>query len=283
MTGGLRLHKLHGLGNDFLVALVDEMPGDADAARTAAALCDRRRGVGADGLIYAVLDPQGDGSNPSATMRLWNSDGSPAEVSGNGLRCLAHTVARTLGASELEIDVHTVAGPRRCSIRPADPPGTVVGTTEMGTLGPGPRPDRLSRDPAAAVEGILGPGAIERWDTMDVGNPHVVIAVADPAEVPLDTAGPAVEAIFAGGINVHFGAVTGADELTLGVWERGAGATAACGTGAVAAASVFHRWGAVGHNVTVRMAGGDARVDLSGPVTLTGESTYVASVDVARV
>ena len=280
MAGRLRLHKLHGLGNDFLVALVDELPTEADGARTATALCDRRRGIGADGLIYAVVDPPSAGTGRAATMRLWNSDGSPAEVSGNGLRCLAHATAFTIGTAELEIVVYTVAGPRRCSIRPTETPGTVVGTTEMGSLGSGPQPDRLSRSPEAALDCVLEPGTIKRWTTLNVGNPHIVIAVDDPAEVPLYPAGPAVEAIFSGGINVHFGAVTGPDELTLGVWERGAGATAACGTGAVAAAAAFHRWGEVGKNVTVRMAGGDARVDLSGPVTLTGESTYVATVDV---
>jgi len=153
----------------------------------------------------------------------------------------------------------------------------------MGTPGPGPRPDRLNRTPEAAAEGILGPGTITRWATLDVGNPHVVLAVADPAAVPVHEAGPAVEAVFTGGINVHFGAVTGSDELTLGVWERGAGATAACGTGAVAAAAVFHRWGDVGQNVTVRMVGGQAQVNLSEPVTLTGESTHVAELDVAGV
>ena len=283
MTGGLRLHKLHGLGNDFLVALVDELPTDADAARTAAALCDRRRGVGADGLIYAVLDPAGGGGDRSATMRLWNSDGSPAEVSGNGLRCLAHAIAITLGSAEFDILVETVAGPRRCSIHPTETLGIVTGTTEMGTPGPGPQPDRLSRSPEAALECVLEPGTIKRWTTLNVGNPHIVIAVDDPAGVPLHPAGPAVEAIFTGGINVHFGAVTGSDELTLGVWERGAGATAACGTGAVAAAAAFHRWGDVGQNVTVRMAGGQAQVDLSAPVTLTGESTHVAELDVASV
>lgn len=287
MTAGLRLHMLHGLGNEFLVALVDELPAEADAARAAVEHCDRSCGIGADGLIYAVLDSSGGDRDLAATMRLWNSDGSPAEVSGNGLRCLAHAIARTLGESEFDagfgVVVHTVAGPRRCSIRPTETPGTVVGTTEMGTPGPGPRPDRLSRSPEAAVEGILGPGAIRRWATLDVGNPHIVLAVDDPAEVPLDAAGPAVEAVFSGGINVHFGAVTGTDELTLGVWERGAGATAACGTGAVAAAATFHRWGEVGQNVTVRMAGGEARVDLSEPVTLTGESAYVAAVDVPDV
>ena len=282
MTAGMRLHKLHGLGNDFLVALVGELPAAADASRTAVELCDRRLGVGADGLIYAVVDPADDGGDRSAAMRLWNSDGSPAEVSGNGLRCLAHAVARTLETDQLDIIVNTVAGPRRCSIRPTGTPGTAVGTAEMGVLGPGPRPSPDGRSPAVAAESVLGRGAVERWDTMDVGNPHIVLAVADPGAVPLHEAGPAVEALFADGINVHFGAVTGPDEVTLAVWERGAGATGACGTGAVAAAAVFRRWGEVGQTVTVRMAGGDARVDLSGPVTLTGESVYVAAVEVAH-
>ena len=277
MSATLRLHKLHGLGNDFLVALVDELPAAADGARSATALCHRRRGLGADGLIYAVVDPTG-----GAAMRLWNSDGSPAEVSGNGLRCLAHAIAVALGSPDLDIVVDTVAGPRRCTIAPTSELGTVVGSTEMGTPGPGPRPDRLSRSPERALEGVLVPAAVERWSTLDVGNPHIVVAVADLSEVPLDSAGPAVEAVFSGGINVHFGAVTGPDELTLGVWERGAGATAACGTGAVAAAAVFNQWGDVGQNVTVRMAGGDARVGLSGPVTLTGESTYVAAMEIAH-
>ena len=280
MTGGLRLHKLHGLGNDFLVALVDAPPADGDAARSAAALCDRRRGVGADGLIYAVVDSPSAGTGRAATMRMWNSDGSPAEVSGNGLRCLAHAIAFTRGTAELDIAVYTVAGPRRCSIRPTATPGTVTGTTEMGIPAPGPQPDRLKRSPVAALSMVLDPDAVKRWDTLDVGNPHVVLAVADLTDFPLYPAGPAVEAVFSGGINVHFGVVTGPDELTLEVWERGAGATAACGTGAVAAATLFHRWGEVGQNVTVRMAGGDAQVDLSDPVTLTGESTYVATVDV---
>ena len=280
MTGGLRLHKLHGLGNDFLVALVDELPAEADAARTAIALCHRSDGIGADGLIYAVVDSPSSSSGCAATMRLWNSDGSPAEVSGNGLRCLTHAIAHTLGASGFDIVVNTVAGPRLCSIQPTPEPGTVVGTTEMGMPTPGPDPDRPDPSPAAAAAPFLGGDVVERWETVDMGNPHAVLSVADPAAVPVSEAGPAVEALFTGGINVHFGAVTCPDELTLGVWERGAGATAACGTGAVAAAAVFHRWGEVGQNVTVRMAGGAARVDLSEPVTLTGESTYVAAVDV---
>ncbi len=277
METGLRLHKLHGLGNDFLVALVDELPRSADASRTAAVLCHRRLGVGADGLIYAVVGSGGD----SATMRLWNSDGSAAEVSGNGVRCLAHAIAHTAASPEADILIDTVAGPRRCTIRPTGRRSTVLGTTEMGETRPGPSPDRLSRSPVTALSGVLEPDSVLRWDTVSVGNPHVVVEVADLDAVPLLDAGGAVEALFSGGINVHFGAVTARDQLTLEVWERGAGATAACGTGAVAAAAVFHRWGSLGQTVGVKMAGGFARVDLADPITLTGESVYVAAVDAA--
>lgn len=306
MITGLRLHKLHGLGNDFLVALVDELPAGDDASRTAAALCHRRRGVGADGLIYAVLDPGREGIDPSAAMRLWNSDGSPAEVSGNGLRCLTHAIARTLETETLDIVVHTVAGPRRCSIGPTGVSDTMIGTAEMSSLGPGPRPDGADDDPAAALRGASGAvgaagratagtgeaggpseadhdrGEPARWDTVDVGNPHIVLEVDSPFEVDLPRLGSAVESLFADGINVHFAALTDRDTIALSTWERGAGATEACGTGAVASAAVFHRWGLTGQNVTVRMAGGDAAVDLSGPVTLTGQSVYVAAVTVGR-
>ena len=278
MSDVSRFHKLHGLGNDFLVAFVQELPAQTDASRTAAALCDRRRGVGADGLIYATLNTAGEGSELSADMCLWNSDGSSAEMSGNGLRCLAHAVAHTRRMDSLDIVVRTAAGSRRCSIRSGDVPGTTTGTVEMGELRSGPRPDVAGSSPAAVVERFLGVGAVQRYETMQIGNPHVVFAVADPRAVPLMEAGPALQALFTGGVNVHFGAVTGVDEVTLRVWERGAGATDACGTGAVAAAAVFRRWGVVGHDVVVRMVGGDARVDLSDPVTLTAESTYVAAI-----
>ncbi len=288
--GGSGLHKLHGLGNDFLVALVERFPPEADGSRAAAELCRRRRGIGADGLIFAVLDPGGEGTAPGAAMRLWNSDGSPAEVSGNGLRCLAHAIARSRGTDRLDIVIDTLAGPRKCSIRPQrgreaalgdlTVPQRVVGTVEMGEPEPGPLPDGPPADVIEVVRGHVGPGGVERWQTVRVGNPHVVLAVADPAAVDLHEAGPAVESLFSGGINVHFAAVTGVDEITLSVWERGAGVTEACGSGAVAAAAAFRAWGAVSHVVSVRMAGGEARVDLSSPATLTGESTYVAAITV---
>lgn len=281
MTAGLRLHKLDALGNDFLVAFVEELPADAAASRSAVEWCDRRLGSGADGLIFAVLDCGAVGFD--VAMRLWNSDGSPAEVSGNGLRCVAHAVSRVRREDELDLVVRTPAGIRTCSIRPTYDPDTVIGTGQMGEVEPGPCPDVGVGDPVAVVEDLCGPGAIIQWETRRVGNPHVVLEVPYPREVPVAEAGPAVEALFSDGINVHFSAVTGEDELTVCVWERGAGVTQACGTGAVAAASVFHDRRRVSQYVRVVMPGGDLDVDLSGPITLQGTSRYVAAVEVPDV
>lgn len=264
-----RYSKHHGLGNDFLVRLTEHLP--LDAAERAVALCDRHTGVGADGLIYGFPTPDG-----AMAMRLLNSDGSPAELSGNGLRCFAQAVALDRGVPHLELDVTTPVGVRHCSVHATDDPRTVVATVEMGMVIHGPDPDVA--DLVAAVGAPIA--MVSRWETGDIGNPHIVCEVPDPSEVDLAVAGPAVERHFAEGINVHFATVTGLNELTVRVWERGAGVTNACGTGASVAARVFHDWGLVGPKVVVRMPGGDALVDLSGPLTLTGPATHVADVEV---
>ncbi|MCY4176589.1 MAG: diaminopimelate epimerase [Acidimicrobiaceae bacterium] len=280
----MRLHKLHGLGNDFLIRFVDAMPSSDQGAHQALKLCDRKEGVGADGLIYAVVDPPGlSGMQQAprrAAMRLWNSDGSHAEVSGNGLRCLTHAIAHETGVAQLDVTVSTVAGPRRCTVAQSAAAGTVFGVTEMGSVSDGPRPDLAGCDPVAALGSLLGPQELIAWVTLDVGNPHIVFYVEKPEMVRISSAGPAVESVFSSGINVHFATVAEPDWLTLAVWERGAGATGACGTGAVAAAAAFHRWGVVGQRVSVGMDGGHAEVDLAEPVTLQAESAYVAAVEV---
>lgn len=265
----VRYSKHHGLGNDFLVLLTDWLP--LDAAERAAELCDRHTGVGADGLIIGIHQLDG-----SVAMRLLNSDGSLAEVSGNGLRCLAHALAREQGVPHLEVDVQTPAGVRHCSVHAGDDPRRVVATVDIGVVCPGPDPDE--EDLMAAVGAPVT--MVKRWETGDIGNPHIVCEVDDPGAVELTVAGPAIESHFRDGINVHFVAVSGLNELTVRVWERGAGVTRACGTGATVAADVFHRWGLVGPAVVVRMPGGDALVDLSGPTTLTGPATHVADIEV---
>ncbi len=299
-AGIVRVSKHHGLGNDFVVALVTELP--ADAAGLARRLCDRQTGIGADGMIFGLIDGLID--DGPVSMRLFNRDGSEAETSGNGLRCLTQAVARLRGLPELELDVQTLAGLRRCVLHgPADvDPGsrsgtasgtedagdsqegsaepTVIVSVEMGDLGPGPVPD--VDDPVAAARPASA--AVSRWATGSIGNPHVVCEV-DGAEaldgIDVEAAGSGIEAGFGGGVNVHFATVSGPDEITARVWERGVGVTKACGSGAVVMAACFRDWGQVGDQVTVRMLGGDAGVDLSGPVTLRGPAGHVADFEIS--
>ena len=320
-TVTLRLSKHHSAGNDFLVALVNEsLPGLSsdpahelfgDPAAAAAALCHRRRGIGADGLVLGVESADqagmpagseggGDGEAlgvqaSSVRMRLWNSDGSEAEISGNGLRCLAQAVARSRGVSEIDID--TPAGLRRCRIEPDGEPGTssALGRVEMGVVtldaldcavataesGPGQLAAALDR-----VEGFTG-----RWRTGSVGNPHVVIEVADPDAVDLEASGLAVESCFASGANVHFAAAAGPGRVRMRIWERGSGVTESCGSGAAVAAAVFDAWeawadpdGAGDRNgageIVVVMPGGETQVHLGPSVALTGPVVHVADIEI---
>ena len=273
----VRYSKHHGLGNDFLIQLADSLP--LDAVGQAVALCDRRTGLGADGLIVGVV---GEGSDIS--MHLLNSDGSSAAVSGNGLRCLAQAVARRLGVGALEIDVTTDAGIRHCSVRATDDRRTAIVTVDMGTVSVGPTPDVEDLMGSVAAElGATGGESIgvRRFQTCDIGNPHVVCEVVDPDEIAVDVVGPAIERHFAQGANVSFVTVSGSDQLKLRVWERGAGVTSACGTGATVAGHVFHSWGLIGPRTVVQMPGGEAVVDVSGPITLTGPATHVADIEIS--
>ena len=294
----LRLSKHHSNGNDFLVALVSEPHSGAaltvdtsrgslaDPSTVTEALCHRRRGVGADGLVLGV------GSDP-VRMRLWNSDGSEAEISGNGLRCLAQALTR--GTNEIDIEIDTPAGPRRCQLEPGADSRTATGRVEMGVVtlddldgdaldssGSSPDLDRLSAA-LALVQGFTG-----RWRSGSVGNPHMVVEVADPYEVDLEAAGPAVEACFVGGANVHFAAATGPRRVRMRIWERGAGVTEACGSGAAVAAAAFAAWDwnartapvVEADEVVVAQPGGETRVHLGPPVALTGPVVHVADIEI---
>ena len=209
-----RYSKHHGLGNDFLITLTDSLP--LDAIDRAIALCDRRTGIGADGMIFGIERLDG-----RVVMRLLNSDGSPAALSGNGLRCFAQAVALKRGVPHLELDVETPAGVRHCSVMATNEKNIVVATVDMGVVCPGPDPDVEDLIDAAGAS----VASVKRWETGDIGNPHVVCEVDDPLAIDLATAGPAIEAHFEEGANVHFVAVSGLNELTVKVWERGAGIT----------------------------------------------------------
>ncbi len=270
----LRLEKYHGLGNDFLVLvdLADELDVGPSAARL---LCDRRRGIGADGIIRVF---SGAASGADYTMVLRNADGTRAEMSGNGIRCLARALV-DLGVEKSDrFIIATGAGPRRV-VMESDSTVTVA----MGM---------------ARVFEVSGSS---QWPTMgiDMGNPHAVIRVDDVSTVDLDS----VAAHWGGTLNVEVVALgprlknseptvgpgggpmpLAVDHVvTMRVHERGVGETMACGTGAAAAAFAFRQWGLVGEWVTVEQPGGRVEVDLSGPeVLLRGPALRVATVCVSE-
>lgn len=256
----IRLRKHHGLGNDFLV-LVDlerRHPLDAAAAR---ALCDRHRGVGADGVIRVT---------PGPTMELRNADGSVAETSGNGLRCLAQALVMAGVEEGPELSISTAAGPRSARVGPPDRDGTSEVTVGMGRVELG------------AEQPFEDPG--RRGRLVDMGNPHLVVLVPDPDAVDLTSEGPAEEARHAGGINVEYAAVAGPDRIRIRTWERGAGETLACGSGSCAAAAALRAWGLVGDRVEVDNPGGRVRVEFGGAggleVVLAGPAQFVCEVEV---
>lgn len=259
----LSLTKHHGLGNDFLVLLDLDGTTPVDA-RLARALCDRHRGVGADGVIRVTAGTDG----ADLTMHLRNADGGLAEISGNGIRCLAQAVQMAGLAEGRNLTVATPAGVRRLTLRGGDGPGVVHVSVDMGPAKVGPEEPQPM--PGRGVRPV------------DMGNPHLV--VWGPAFTTEDVRGTGqeIESRTAGGVNVEFVILgPGADELTVRVWERGVGETEACGTGACAAAAALHEWGLVGPRVVVHQPGGDAEVDVGGEtVILTGPTEFVARVEV---
>ena len=257
------MHKLHGLGNDFLVWFRSEVP--ANAAQLARRWCDRSTGLGADGLIVAI------DQRKAPQFVLFNSDGSRAEVSGNGLRCFAHAIAAHRGLDELVLKAATDAGPRGVSVTGALTE-TASASVDMGAPRPGPAVE--AGDVLAVIDALT-------IDTVDIGNPHIVIEVTDPDAYDIATVGPAIEAHFMPmGINVHLTAAT-EEGLRMSIWERGSGATAACGSGACAAAAVAQRSRPDRATFCIDMPGGSATVEVGNHLVLTGPSTYVAAIEPA--
>lgn len=262
----MRLTKHHGFGNDFLVLLDDDTshPLDAHIAR---ALCDRHTGLGADGLIRATpLDAIAD--DAVAAMDLRNADGSPAEMSGNGIRCLAQAMVFAGWAEGPTIPIRTDTGRRVVTLHDRSDPLTYSLSVEMG----------VARIDGEAPEWAGGP--IRRTLRVDVGNPHLVFDVGDDDEVDLVELGERVNAKEPGGANVHLLTAPPGDRIAIRTYERGVGLTRACGTGACAAAVAARAWGLVGDDVAVEQTGGTAGVTVrgDGAVVLRGPATLVATV-----
>lgn len=216
-------------------------------------LCDRRFGVGADGVILA-LPPQGDGE---LRMRIFNADGSEPEMCGNGIRCLARFLADSDGDSPgRQWQVETLAG-RIVPELQAD--GTI--RVDMGApfLVPEAVPTTLPTGPNGIPQATLEVlGQSLAVGAAGMGNPHVVIPVPDVAAIDLETLGAALEVhpAFPARTNVHFVEVLSPTHLRMRVWERGAGPTLACGTGACATLVVCHRLGLCERQARLDLPGG---------------------------
>jgi diaminopimelate epimerase len=266
----VRLSKLHATGNDFLVHS-GTLSGD-DAAR----LCERHTGVGADGLL--LLLPGEDGAD--CTMVLYNADGGRAEMSGNGMRCLAWVAAREGLGDGKRLVVDTDGGRRTVDVEFGAGGEVVAATVDMGPVTFEPAAIPLDAPSAFGLDATFH-GVTYDGDAAGMGNPHLVLFVDDPAAARVTSHGPRLEhdERFPKRTNVEFVTVSGRDELTMRVWERGVGETLSCGTGACAAVAVAHHRGMVGETVTVKVPGGDLAVELGDTVRLGGPVVHVFDVE----
>jgi len=246
----MKFTKMHGCGNDFIVFDEHDGRADIDAAR-ARALCDRRTGIGADGLLV-IGDPKG----ARWPLAIHNADGSVADACGNGSRCVARYLLERYGGDALELD--TKSGVVRAW---RDPEGYAIelAAPQLGS------PLRISAG-----------GRDYEARAVRVGNPNVVVFVDDPARVDLEALAVASTAL-AGPANVAAVRGRGPAEITLRVHERGVGETLACGTGSCAAvAAATARGDVTSDTVRVRLPGGTLVVRIRGArYELAGPAEYV--------
>ena len=259
--------KMHGLGNDFVLidARTAEVPLDRDAIRH---IADRRFGVGCDQVLRLEPSLAGD-----VFMRIWNADGSEARACGNGARCVARHVMAGNRAGALAVE--TVGGVLRCRDTGA---GVAV---DMGRPGTGWREIPLARE-ADTLALDLGAGRRHAVG-VNMGNPHVVLFVADLRAVDLPNEGRRLERhpMLPEGANVSFVTVESPTRLAARVWERGAGVTPACGSAACAVVVAAVRRGLAERRATVALPGGeldiawreDGRVEMAGPAAFVFRGT----------
>jgi diaminopimelate epimerase len=241
---GVAFEKYEGLGNDFVV--VEGEREEDVSPELARSMCDRRFGIGADGVLLILPPSSGEAH---ARMRVINADGSVPEMCGNGLRCAVLHLARQRSLADVRFE--TDAGLKACRVEDAHGEGIV--TVDMGIV-------RFTGDAHVELDG-------DRWDLAlgDAGNPHAI--TVRPAErATIDAVGPrlATHPMFAAGTNVEFAVYRGR-EIDLVVWERGVGVTHACGTGACAtvAVGVAKGWAPRGVEVAVHLPGGTLFVTIT--------------------
>ncbi len=271
----LHFSKMHGAGNDFVV--IDLRGGAAPPARgVIAALADRHTGVGFDQLLTIEDSARAD---IVARYRIWNADGSAAQQCGNGARCVAAWLRRDGTASGRPFRLDSPAGPIDVACRDD-------GSYSLGMGRPDFRPASLPFHAGEeSAHYVLATAAGEaRFGAVSLGNPHAVIEVGSAADAPVQALGPALQARpeFPESVNVGFAQVLAPDRIRLRVYERGAGETLACGSGACAAVAVLVRQGRIGRQVQVELPGGTLEIHWpadDAPVTMAGPAAFVFEGD----
>ena len=273
----LRFFKYEGLGNDFLLIERAALEGAELSPEQAIALCDRHRGVGGDGVLVLDVD--------SPRMDVINSDGSVPEMCGNGIRCAALHLARLAGEEALEVSIDTLAGPHSCIV--VNRPGAESVAVHMAPPSLSPRDLPLNSKRPWLDHSLQVAGTTVRWSGVSMGNPHAV--TFDDLGDARTLIGPALQSDphFPEGVNVGFVSEHEGSSMRLDVFERGAGWTEACGTGACAAAVAAVETGRAQRDqpLSIHLPGGPLLVTVGAPgdsVLMQGPARIVFQGEVER-
>lgn len=295
----MKFTKMHGLGNDYVYvnAFDESLPDDLPALATA--ISDRHRGVGSDGLILIL--PPDNPDDAHLKMRMFNADGSEAEMCGNGIRCLAKYAVDHKLTDQNPIRVETGAGTLSIQHESNGDGKLTLATVNMGApiLTPSEIPVDLGPDHADLTQIVNHPidnlfsfpgdaawflhaGLDFNMTAVSMGNPHVIIYCQNVNEVPLEQVGPYLEThkVFPARINVHFVQIHSPDEVTMRTWERGSGITQACGTGACAVCVAGVITEKSNPKITAHLLGGDLTLEYNQPqnhILMTGPATEIFS------
>lgn len=277
----MKFWKIHGLGNDYIV--IDNRDGkirDEETSRVARKICERRFSIGADGLLLLY-----DSTVADVKMRIFNSDGSEAEMCGNGIRCFAKYCYENNIVRKKEFNIETLAGIRRTWLTienkevekvKVDMGKPIFERTHIPMIGQG----------KCINEELKINSEIFRITCLSVGNPHCVIFVDNVKNFPVQEIGPKIEnhPLFPNKTNVEFVQVLNKDESKVRVWERGCGETFACGTGASASVVAGTLLKKVNNKSTVHLLGGDLEIEYLESIFMTGpaEKVFVGEIDVRR-
>ena len=267
MVKGLKFWKMHGIGNDYIVIdNRDEKLGEGSIVNFARQVCQRRFSVGADGLLFVCNSDVAD-----VKMRMFNPDGTEAEMCGNGIRCVVKFCYENNIVKKKKLDVETLAGIKQTQLLTRD--GEVKSViVDMGK----PSFDRSSipmlGKGTCINEKLKIVGETYSVTCLSLGNPHCVIFVDDVGAFPVQHVGSQIEThrIFPNRVNAEFVEKVNWKEIKVRVWERGVGETLACGTGACASAVASYILGKTNKKVTVHLLGGDLEVQYNNSTLMKG-------------